>query len=191
MGEKKERICSCGNIIASYYSDYYDTCYECRKKERERKISQYLRNLEDRLQLEKNSIIIVAGGSDQDDDMQCFNDYYDTLTRMKGKLEEMGCKPPFTIISNMEVYNHAGVGNQLHFIAVSYHCDKEIENLWDLEGETEFIKKVAVNERDYVLSRKWIKEWIFDDNLGNYETSYRLMLTDGKKAIITGSLVLI
>lgn len=154
------------------------------------KTSQYLRSLEERLHLEKNSITIIAGGMDEDDDVQCFSDYYDTLIRMKGKLEEMECKPPFTIISDRYVYKYAGLENHLQFIAIEYNSGKKIENLWDIEKKKGIIKKVAINERDYILSRKWIKEWILDANLGNYETSYRLMLTDGKKAIITGSLVL-
>ena len=188
--KEEHKFCNCGNIISLYYSDQYDTCYGCREVERDKKTSLYLRGLEDRFGFEKNSMVMVTGGYDQDNDLQAFNDYYDTLLRMKGELEEKGCESPFTIISQKEVYNHAGSGNSLRFIAIDYDVDIEMKDLYDIEKYKGIVKKVAINERDYILSQKWIKEWVFKDRLGTYEYSYRLMLTDGKKAIITGDLVL-
>lgn len=190
MSKKEEKFCKCGEIIHPYYADTYDICDHCRQDESERKVSKYLRDLEVRLRLENDSITLITGGYDQDNDLQSFGDYYNTLTRMKGKLEEKGCKPPFTIISQIEVYNHAGSGNNFCFIAKDFDIDIEMKELWDIETTKGVIKEVAVNERDYILSRNWIKGWMIKENLGNYEYSYRLILTDGKKAIVTGSLIL-
>lgn len=136
--------------------------------------------------------ILIAGGMGEDNNMTAFNDYYYTINKMAGKLRLLGDKPPYTIVSAKEVYECAGSGNNVQFMAITYNNDIEIENLWEIEEEKiGIIKDVAVNERDFILSRKWVKEWIFEEGLGEWERDYRLLLKGDKFAIKTGDLTIV
>ena len=139
------------------------------------------------------NVDLIQGGMSVDDDMRCFGDYYDTIYRMYKILLEKGCKEPFTIISDKNTKECSGTGNNMRFIAIDYDVKVNCIDLYDLPNIEGMIKEVCVNERDYIMSRPWIKEWVIVDGdiLGKYDGDYRLMLTDGNIGIITGCLTIV
>ena len=186
MKHKKEiLICSECEKEANSYSLYNGVCYKCRIKKINLKKSKTLRELEKELKYKTNTIQMIEGGSGDDNNMSAFNDYLYTIITMRKNLQNRGYKTPFIIISNIEVYEEAGSGNNWQFIATEYNKDIEIKDLWKIEDKEGVIKKVVINERDYILSRNWIIEW----NFYNFRDN-RLMLTNGQNACITGVLTL-
>ena len=183
--KKEDLICSkCENEV-NYLSLINGMCYHCRMEIRKEKINLYLRELEKELKYKTNTIQMIEGGSGDDNNMSAFNDYLYTIITMRKNLQNRGYKTPFIIISNIEVYEEAGSGNNWQFIATEYNKDIEIKDLWKIEDKEGVIKKVVINERDYILSRNWIIEW----NFYNFRDN-RLMLTNGQNACITGVLTL-
>jgi hypothetical protein len=137
----------------------------------------------------------IFGGMDWDDDVSEFGDYYDTVYRMYNMLLEKGCKEPFWLISDKTTKECAGTGNNMRPIAIGYDVEFNALNIFDLQDVTGLIKEVVINERDYILSRSWIKTWLVVDMgvLGEYDGKYgdyRMLLTDGKYGIITECLTL-
>lgn len=137
-------------------------------------------------------IIVIAGGSDEDNNMEAFGDYFHTILHMKEDLINLGCEPPFTIKTIEYLKRDAQSNNHALFLLMDY------ENL-ELQGRMlEVIKgekvRVYFNELDYILAQDYIKEWIIDESLQFYEKdkiSYpRIILTDGIKSIRTGSLTI-
>ena len=186
------------DVIKFYCCKCYENSSEGKEKEEQRWLErrkqietenqEYCSMLKQNLNLE--DVEIIAGGIDMDNNLEAFNDYYATLNNMRIKLEQKGCKSPFTIISDHSTKLYASMEYHMCQIAMEYDSNIELDSMYDLAKNEGSIVKIAVNEREYIESRKRIKEWMIDDSIMKGENDYRLMLTDGKFGIVTGWLTL-
>jgi len=126
----------------------------------------------------------IGGGLGRDNDLSYFGDYNFTIIKMKEILKENGCKPPFIIISDKRTKIMSQYFNHFKHIALEYDPDFDTKDLEELKKKG--IKEVVVSEYDYIMSRTWISEWVTAD----FGYDHRLLLTDGKRGVITGYLSL-
>ncbi len=156
---EKERlegpICEgCGSQVWNYDKYGSARCAECQTfhpKERIRSTNPF----------------IIAGGAGADNDLTAWNDYYDTLLRMKQQLEvHFKTEGPYTIVTNHDVQRGSQTGNQ-----VVYPNSPALK------------QKGHLTEYDFIMAKKWVKEWKIDPKLPNI-----LLFTDGKNQVQTGVL---
>lgn len=117
----------------------------------------------------RSNPFIIAGGMGADNDLTAWNDYYDTLLRMKQQLEvHFKTEGPYTIITNYDIQRGSQTGNNM----VPPNSEQYNKN-----------KEGYFTEYDYIMAKDWIKEWKLDQTLPNI-----LLFTDGKNQIQTGVL---
>lgn len=134
--------------------------------------------------LKSKKLIKISGGLDFDNNVQAFGDYYATLLEAKKYL-----KPPITIKSCIDIWECVQTGNNLRTIVIEFE-DEDVIELLDFVKK-KFYKAVVVNELDYILSRKWVKEWIIDDNVGDKENAvYIIRFIDDETIVETSNLTL-